>query len=178
MALKASVFIATSLDGYIAREDGGLDWLLGATQSTDDHGYAGFMASVDTLVMGRGTFDKVMTFGEWPYPNIRVVVVSTSLQQLPEGTPEGVELHPGPIPALLEHLQETEARSLYLDGGKLIQGFLREGLVDELTITRIPVLLGQGIALFGGLAKDVLLQHMRTTSYESGFVQSTYRVLR
>ncbi|MDR2307981.1 MAG: dihydrofolate reductase family protein [Paucimonas sp.] len=178
MALKASVFIATSLDGYIAREDGGLDWLLGATQSTDDHGYAGFMASVDTLVMGRGTFDKVMTFGEWPYPDIRVVVVSTSLQQLPEGTPERVELHPGPIPALLEHLQETEARSLYLDGGKLIQGFLREGLVDELTITRIPVLLGQGIALFGGLAKDVLLQHMRTTSYESGFVQSTYRVLR
>ena len=178
MPLKASVFIATSLDGYIAREDGGLDWLMGATQSADDHGYAGFMAGVDTLVMGRGTFDKVMTFGEWPYPETRVVVLSSSLEALPRGVSERVELHPGPIPALLEHLQATGAKSLYLDGGKLIQGFLREGLVDEMTITRIPVLLGQGIALFGGLAKDVLLQHMRTTSYESGFVQSTYRIVR
>ncbi|MBI6898830.1 dihydrofolate reductase [Pseudomonas putida] len=178
MPLKASVFIATSLDGYIAREDGGLDWLMGATQSTDDHGYAGFMAGVDTLVMGRGTFDKVMTFGEWPYADTRVVVVSASLEALPKGAPAQVELHPGPIPALLEHLEATGAKSLYLDGGKLIQGFLREGLVDEMTITRIPVLLGQGIPLFGGLAKDVLLQHMKTTSYESGFVQSTYRVVR
>ncbi|QWA27837.1 dihydrofolate reductase family protein [Pseudomonas sp. RC3H12] len=178
MPLKASVFIASSLDGFIAREDGGLDWLMGATQSSDDHGYAGFMAGVDTLVMGRGTFDKVMTFGEWPYPDTRVVVVSSTLEALPRGVSGRVELHPGPIPALLEHLQATGAKSLYLDGGKLIQGFLREGLVDELTITRIPVLLGQGIPLFGELAKDVLLQHMRTTSYESGFVQSTYRVVR
>ena len=178
MPLKASVFIATSLDGFIAREDGSLDWLMGATESADDHGYAGFMAGVDTLVMGRGTFDKVMTFGQWPYPDTRVVVVSASLPALPANAPGQVELHPGPIPELLEHLQATGAKSLYLDGGKLIQGFLREGLVNELTITRIPVLLGQGIPLFGELAKDVLLQHMKTTSYESGFVQSTYRVVR
>ena len=178
MPLKASVFIATSLDGFIAREDGSLDWLMGATSSSDDHGYGAFMASVDTLVMGRGTFDKVLTFGEWPYPNKRVVVLSETLKALPAGLGEGIELHPGPIPALLEHLTATGAKSLYLDGGKLIQGFLREGRVDELTITRIPVLLGRGIALFGELARDVLLQHLRTTSFESGFVQSTYRVVR
>lgn len=109
MPLKASVFIATSLDGYIAREDGGLDWLMGATQSADDHGYAGFMAGVDTLVMGRGTFDKVMTFGEWPYPDTRVVVVS-STEALPRGVPERVELHPGPIPALLSSTCRPRAR--------------------------------------------------------------------
>ncbi|CAM3918209.1 hypothetical protein CCOS865_00894 [Pseudomonas reidholzensis] len=178
MSLKTSVFIATSLDGFIAREDGSLDWLMGATSSTDDHGYAAFMASVDTLVMGRGTFDKVLTFGEWPYPQKRVVVLSGSLTALPAGLGEGVELHAGPISALLEHLAATGAKSLYLDGGKLIQGFLREGRVDELTITHIPVLLGGGIPLFGELARDVLLQHLRTTTFESGFVQSSYRVVR
>ncbi|HEN8800277.1 TPA: dihydrofolate reductase [Pseudomonas putida] len=176
MSIKASVFIATSLDGFIAREDGNIDWLLGATQSTDDHGYAAFMAGIDTLVMGRGTFDKVSSFDTWPYPDTRVVVVSTKLQALPAIPSAQVELHPGPIPALLEHLQASGATSIYVDGGKLIQGFLREGLISELTITRIPVLLGQGIALFGELMRDVPLQHLRTTSYASGFVQSTYQV--
>ncbi|MBO9551755.1 dihydrofolate reductase family protein [Pseudomonas sp.] len=178
MSFKASVFIATSLDGFIAREDGDIDWLLGATQSTDDHGYAAFMAGIDALVMGRGTFEKVAGFDAWLYPGTRVVVVSTTLQALPAIPGAQVELHPGPIPALLEHLQGSGANSLYVDGGKLIQGFLREGLINELTITRIPVLLGRGIPLFGELVKDVPLQHLRTTSYASGFVQSTYEVIK
>ncbi|MCY1183282.1 hypothetical protein D9M73_238900 [compost metagenome] len=87
-------------------------------------------------------------------------------------------MHPGPIADLLEHLRDTGARSLYLDGGQVVQSFLREGRVDELTITRIPVLLGSGIPLFGALAGDVKLQHVRSTTFENGFVQSTYRVLK
>ncbi|MHC6224001.1 dihydrofolate reductase family protein [Pseudomonas sp. X10] len=180
MPVRACVFIATSLDGFIAREDGSLDWLMGATSSSDDHGYDAFMASVDTLVMGRHTFEKVLTFGEWPYTQKRVVVLSRTLQAtaIPQGLGGPVEVHPGPLEDLLEHLQATGAKSLYLDGGKLIQGFLSEGRVDELTITYIPVLLGSGIPLFGALARDVPLQHVRTTTFENGFVQSTYRVVR
>lgn len=176
MTLKASVYIATSLDGFIARESGELDWLMVATTSSDDHGYAAYMASIDTLVMGRNTFEKVLTFGEWPYPHKRVVVLSSTLQQAHAGP--HVEVHPGPLAELIDYLQESGAKSLYLDGGQVVQSFLREGRVDELTITRIPVLLGSGIPLFGTLGKDVLLQHMRTTTFENGFVQSTYRVLR
>ncbi|MBM3107937.1 dihydrofolate reductase [Pseudomonas sp. P66] len=173
MTLKASVYIATSLDGFIARESGELDWLMVATTSSDDHGYAAYMASVDTLVMGRNTYEKVLTFGEWPYPHKRVVVLSSTL-----GAAPGVEVHPGPIADLVEHLRDTGAKSLYLDGGQVVQSFLREGRVDELTITRIPVLLGNGIPLFGALSKDVALQHMRSTTFENGFVQSTYRVIK
>ncbi|MCW2269712.1 dihydrofolate reductase family protein [Pseudomonas sp. JUb96] len=176
MTLKTSVYIATSLDGFIARESGELDWLMVATSSSDDHGYAAYMATIDTLVMGRNTFEKVLTFGEWPYPHKRVVVLSSTLSQADAG--QNVEVHPGPLADLLDYLQETGAKSLYLDGGKVIQSFLREGWLDELTITRIPVLLGSGISLFGALAEDVVLQHVRSTTFENGFVQSTYRIAR
>ncbi|QBF28506.1 dihydrofolate reductase [Pseudomonas tructae] len=176
MTLKASVYIATSLDGFIARESGELDWLMVATSSSDDHGYAAYMATIDTLVMGRNTFEKILTFGEWPYPHKRVVVLSSTLGAA--DVSNGVEVHPGPIAALVDYLRDTGAQSLYLDGGQVIQGFLREGRLDELTITRIPVLLGSGIPLFGTLAADVTLQHMRSTTFESGFVQSTYRVVK
>ncbi|CAK9887495.1 MULTISPECIES: dihydrofolate reductase family protein [Pseudomonas] len=176
MTLKTSVYIATSLDGFIARESGELDWLMVATSSSDDHGYAAYMATIDTLIMGRNTFEKVLTFGEWPYSHKRVVVLSSTLQ--PADMQHGVEVHPGPIAELVEYLSETGVKGLYLDGGQVIQSFLREGRLDELTITRIPVLLGSGIPLFGALEKDVTLQHMRSTTFESGFVQSTYRVLK
>ncbi|MDD1016992.1 dihydrofolate reductase family protein [Pseudomonas rubra] len=176
MTLKASVYIATSLDGFIARESGELDWLMVATSSSDDHGYAAYMATIDTLVMGRNTFEKILTFGEWSYPHKRVVVLSSTLGAA--DVANGVEVHPGPIAELVDYLRDTGAQSLYLDGGQVIQGFLREGRLDELTITRIPVLLGSGIPLFGALAADVTLQHLRSTTFESGFVQSTYRVLK
>ncbi len=179
MTLRASAFIATSLDGYIAREDGSLDWLIGATHSADDHGYTAFMATIDTLIMGRSTFEKVLIFGEWPYTAKRVVVLSSTLtrETIPQALQEAVEVHSGPIPALMDFLQGSGARSLYLDGGKVIQGFLRLGLLNEITITRIPVLIGSGIPLFGELERDIRLQHLKTTAYESGFVQSTYRVV-
>lgn len=181
MTINASVYIATSLDGFIARADGDLDWLTGAAASAgEDHGYAAFMASVDVLVMGRNTFEKVLTFGEWPYPGKRVAILSTSLKcgDIPASLGDAVEIHPGPIPELVRHLEATGSTSIYVDGGKVIQGFLREGLIDELTITRIPVLIGSGIPLFGALERDIRLTHVATRSYENGFVQSTYRVLK
>lgn len=179
MSIRFSVFIATSLDGFIARPDGNLDWLIGASDSTDDHGYADFMAGIDALVMGRNTFETALTFGEWPYPGRRVVVFSRTLtrQALPAALADAVELFSGSVAELAGYLECSGARSVYVDGGQLIQGFLRAGLIAEITLTRIPVLLGSGIPLFGPVPQDIHLEHVRTRTYESGFVQSTYRVL-
>ncbi|MES2369590.1 MAG: dihydrofolate reductase family protein [Pseudomonadota bacterium] len=179
MSIRFSVFIATSLDGFIARLDGNLDWLIGATDSTDDHGYADFMADIDALAMGRNTFETALTFGEWPYAGRRVVVFSRTLtrQALPAALADTVELFSGSVAELAGHLERSGARSVYVDGGQLIQGFLRAGLIGEITLTRIPVLLGSGISLFGPVPQDIQLEHVRTRAYESGFVQSTYRVI-
>lgn len=178
--IKSSVFIATSLDGFIARADGDLDWLLGATTSTDDHGYAAYMATIDTLVMGRASFEKVLTFGEWAYAGKRVVILSTTLgvRDIPQTLEGAVELHPGPVPELIDYLRATGSTSLYVDGGKVIQSFLKAGQIDEITITLIPVLIGTGIPLFGDAGGDIQLEHLRTKAFESGFVQSTYLVKR
>lgn len=177
-------FIAASVDGFIARPDGSLDWLPGATPHSppapvgEDHGYAALMARVDTLVMGRGTFDTVRDFTPWPYAGTRVVVLSRTLHahDLPASLAGHVEVHPGPVEALARDLHG--ARGVYVDGGVTIQGFLRAGLLDELTVTRIPVLLGAGRPLFGVLDADVPLRHVRTAAFPSGFVQSSYAPIR
>jgi len=176
MRPKVSVYIATSLDGFIARENGDIEWLHeGPHLEGEDFGYAAFMGSVDVLVMGRRSFEKVLTFGEWPYTK-RVVVLSSGEVAIPErlsGKVEGTSLPPA---ALLDRLSKEGATHVYLDGGVTIQRFLAEGLVDELTITRIPVLLGQGLPLFGPLGKDVRLDHVETRAFDNGFVQSKYRI--
>lgn len=180
MPLRASAFIATSLDGFIARPDGALDWLPGAGDAgapADDHGYAAYMADVDAIVWGRKTYEVVMGFDmPWPYDGRRVVVLSTTLREsdLPGRVRGKLELHPGPIPALAAHLEASGARHAYVDGGQVVQGFLREGLLDAITVTRIPILIGTGIPLFGDVGRDVPLRHVRTVAYDSGFVQSTY----
>jgi dihydrofolate reductase len=180
--MKASVYIATSLDGYIARENGALDWLPGSSgdgrEGGSDYGYQAFFDSIDVLVMGRNTFEMVLSFGQWPYGRKRVVVLSRSLTRLTGLVPETVELRSGSPAELWAELQASGARHLYVDGGKTIQGFLDAGLIDEITITRIPVLIGRGIPLFGDLAKDIPLQHLRTEVFESGLVQSRYAVDR
>lgn len=178
MGIKASFFIATSLDGYIARQDGNIDWLVGATDSTDDHGYSDYMSTIDTLVMGRNTYEKVLTFEHWPYKGKRVIVLSRTLtsQDIPEALASDVEVHPGPVSELVAFLEASNSSHIYVDGGKVIQSFLADGLIGELTITRIPVIIGSGIPLFGETNRDIRLQHVKTISYESGFVQSTYQV--
>lgn len=179
---NCSVFIATSLDGFIARNSGSIDWLEKANESVapgEDCGYSKFMADVDALVMGRNTFEQVLTFDPWPYDSIPVVaVLSKRGIALPSGLPPGVSVTNEAPRTLVERLTEQGARKIYVDGGLAIQSFLATGLIDDITITVIPVLLGSGKPLFGPLPADVRLAHENTTVFEFGFVQSRYRVIR
>ena len=178
--MKASVYIATSLDGFIARANGDLDWLTSEqdTQSDDDYGYQAFMDTVDGVVMGRNTFEKVLTFDAWPYSGKKVVVLSKRLSAIPLHLSASVELlHLAPN-EVVAHLTARGVRHLYIDGGQTIQGFLNAGLITDLIITRIPILIGDGIPLFGPLNRDIKLMHIETRQYENGFVQSRYGIPR
>jgi dihydrofolate reductase len=177
MALKASVYIGISLDGFIARKDGGLDFL-DHDAGGEDYGYQAFFDSVDTLVMGRGTYDKVLTFGEWSYEDKPVIVLTRSLKDsaVPPHLQGRVEFSAAPPRELVKALEAAGVRHIYVDGGQVIQAFLREGLIQELTLSVIPVLIGEGIPLFGALSKDIRLRHLETTAFASGLVQSRYRV--
>ena len=178
MSIKASVFIATSLDGFIARANGDLDWLTGAQSASteQDYGYQEFIDTVDTIVLGRNTFELVLTFDTWPYSDKQVVVLSSKPSAVPSHLVDDVEWLSLPPQRLAERLAAQGATHLYVDGGKTIQGFMNAGLIDELTITRVPILIGTGVPLFGPLGHDVKLTHITTRQFENGFVQSMYRV--
>lgn len=174
-----SVFIAASLDGFIAREDGNLDWLDAANKTVpegEDCGYNGFMESVDILIMGRKTYEKVLTFGKWPYGDKRVIVLSSGKIDFPEDMAHNVSWSSESPKTLWDRLSKEGAKRLCIDGGVTIQRFLSQGLIDDLTITIIPVLLGSGRPLFGGLKTDISLKHKATRTYDFGFVQLTYEV--
>jgi dihydrofolate reductase len=171
--VKASVFIATSLDGFIARADGSIDWL--PTTGVEEHGYDAFIATVDALVMGRKTYETVLAFDSWPYGDKPVFVLSTKpLATAPPGV--AVEHMSGPPAEIVSQLAARGVRHIYVDGGITIQRFLQAGLIQRLIITRIPVLLGSGIPLFGPLPHDIVLRHVGTRQYASGLVQSEYVV--
>ena len=182
--MKASVYIATSLDGFIARDDGGLDWLPGAdpdengNAEREDYGYRDFLDSVDVLVMGRKSYEKVLSFGEWPYDGKRVIVLSSGTVEIPSGLASTVECRSSSPSDLVDDLAEAGVTHIYLDGGNTIQRFLNEGLIQQLIITRIPILIGSGIPLFGPLADDMTLHHVATRQFPSGPVQSRYEVRR
>ena len=172
--MKISVFVGTSVDGFIARPDGGLDFL--PAGGGEPHGYDEFIATVDTIVIGRKTFETVLGFDAWPYGTKRVVVLSSrplDLSALRAGRVEQMAGAPADIVAVLA---ATGTRHVYVDGGVTIQGFLHAGLVQRLVVTRVPVLIGQGIPLFGSLPHDVRLRHVATRPYASGLVQSEYEV--
>lgn len=175
--MTISVFVGASVDGFIARQDGALDWL---PVDGEAHGYDEFMATVDTLVIGRKTFEVVLGFEGWPYGDKRVVVLSSQALDLATALARGgsVEHMDGPPEEVVARLAVRGAQHLYVDGGVTIQRFLRAGLVDRLVITRVPVLIGSGIPLFGELPADVRLRHVATRSYASGLVQSEYEVER
>jgi len=176
---KVSVYVGASLDGYIARENGDIDWLNDANAlvpAGEDCGYHEFMSSVDVLVMGRTTFEQVLTFGEWPYASKPVVVLSSNPIAIPDELP-GAVTHSSEAPVeLCSRLSADGAKHLYIDGGITIQRFLASGLVNEITVTVIPIILGAGKPLFGPLAADVELKHVDTKVYDFGFVQSKYAV--
>jgi dihydrofolate reductase len=172
--MKASVFIATSLDGFIARPNDDLDWL--PPGGGEEHGYEEFMATVDALVIGRRSFEKVLTFDQWPYGEKPVFVLS-SRQLAPAPTGAVVERMSGTPTDVVSQLAARGVRHIYVDGGITIQRFLQAGLIQRLVITRIPVLLGAGIPLFGSLRQDIVLRHVGTRQYASGMVQSEYLVV-
>ena len=171
--MKASVFIATSLDGYIAREDGAIDWL---PPNPEPHGYDEFIASIDAIVIGRKTFEAVLGFGGWAYGKTPVVVLSSNASALkaPEGA--NCDFMSGDPREIVAVLERRGINHIYVDGGITIQRFLEAGLIQRLIITRIPVLLGSGIPLFGPLSHDVQLTHVATKSFGGGLVQSEYMV--
>jgi dihydrofolate reductase len=172
--VTASVFVGTSLDGFIARLGGQFDFL--PADGGEPHGFAEFLASVDAVVMGSGTFDVVLSLDPWPYGEKPVIVLSTRpLERTPAG--RAVERMAGPPAEVVSRLEARGLRSIYVDGGITIQRFLEAGLIQRLVITRVPVLIGSGIPLFGPLSRDVALRHVATRSLAGGLVQSEYVVV-
>ena len=171
------IYIATSLDGYIARKDGDLEWLLNIeTHEIDgDYGYDEFLKNIDAIVMGRGTFDFIKQIEPWVYQQ-PVYVLSTSMKEIdiPLNIKGKIELLSNSPEEIVRNLKKKNLNNLYIDGGKAIQSFLKAGLIDEMIITRIPILLGSGIPLFGELSNDILWKHKQTITYENGLVKSHY----
>jgi dihydrofolate reductase len=171
--VRASVFVGTSLDGFIARANGDFDFL--PPGGGEPHGYDEFMATVDALVMGRKTFETVLRFDTWPYADKPVFVLSTRpLASVPGGAV--VERMAGAPAAIVSQLADRGIGHIYVDGGITIQRFLEAGLIQRLIITRVPVLIGTGTPLFGAVKRDIALTHVATRQYASGLVQSEYVV--
>ena len=166
-------YIACSLDGYIARADGSLDWLTGLpTPAGEDYGYAGFMAGIDAILMGRVTYDTVRGFPDWPY-TLPVRVLTRNPDRLAP-PPAGAEVRPvaGPLAAVLAGLAAEGFARVYADGGQTLSALLRAGLLDRLTVTRVPVLLGAGLPLFSDTGPERRLAVLATRVWPNGFVQT------
>ena len=168
------VYIATSLDGFIADADGGIDWLMNVPNPEgSDFGFSDFMERVDGLIMGRNTYEKVLTFGEWPYAK-KVFVLSNSLSKVADNMKDKIEIINGNLKEIVGKLKERGFNNLYVDGGQVIQNFLRENLIDEMIITRVPTLLGGGIPLFGELTNPINFSKVETTQLTDILVKSHY----
>ena len=186
--MRCSVFIATSADGFIARKNGNVDWLQNSgKQDVDmgadaDMGFHAFMDSVDCLVMGRNTMEMIaamdLTDDQWPYGETKIFVLSQSLQQLPDSMKARAELVSGDIPSLMAHCESLGLKHAYIDGGKTIQSFLALGLISHMTITQVPVLLGEGIPLFSGLKQEIKLANPNVTVFPNDYVQLCYELGR
>jgi dihydrofolate reductase len=174
--LSNIVFIATSLDGCIADKDGGLDWLQSMPNPDNlDFGWADFFDRIDALVMGRKTFEKVCSFDcDWPYSK-PVFVLSNSMKSIPEGYKGKAETIKGSLSEILESIHQKGYKHLYIDGGVTVQSFLKEDLIDEMIITVIPILLGDGIQLFGELPKPMEFEYVKTEVFLNAIVQNHYR---
>ncbi len=169
--------MAVSLDGFIARPDGSVDWLdLPGEDENEDYGFTAFMDEVDALVMGRNTYDTLLGFGAWPYGDTPLIV----LTHRPVGPPDGRPVETSDL-APIEVVAELSARGfshLYVDGGATVRSFLDAGLIDRITLTTIPVILGDGIRLFEAGGPETPLRHVDTVVYPNGLVQTTHDVVR
>lgn len=176
MKTVCSVFVGVSLDGFIARPDGGLDWLEGdGTTELGDHDYEAFIGGIDAIVMGRNSFETVMSFATWPYTK-KVIVLSSRALDLTAARTRGadVELLNASPEELIAALASRGLFNLYVDGGVTVQRFLRAGLIDRIIVTRLPVLIGQGVPLFGALQKDIRLKLVASRTFPGGLVQTEY----
>jgi dihydrofolate reductase len=171
------VFIGTSLDGFIARSDGSLDWLILPEHKDEDHGYAAFIRDIDAIVMGRGSYEAVLGFDAWPYDK-PVLVLSRQLAgtEPPDALRGKVSFADLAPRAAMEHLGRQGATRVYVDGGQIVQAFLRDGLIADMVISHVPVLIGEGRSLFGATGGDIAFLHEETRSFPSGLVQSRYRL--
>ncbi len=187
MPLQKSVNIAISLDGFIAREDNAIDWLDRFNKLVpegEDCGFGEFMASVDCIAMGSGTFRKILSFNlspeQWPYGDAKILVLSRSNVDIPVYLQDRVEQSSAPIEKIVSKLESEDYQRLYVDGGITIQRFLAAGLLDDITLTVIPTLIGKGKPLFSNKIfsydTDIDLELIATKQYEFGFTQLTYKV--
>ncbi|MCC5905088.1 MAG: dihydrofolate reductase [Balneolaceae bacterium] len=176
---KCSVYIAASLDGFIARPDGDIEWLHNpdyGPMGNDGLSYEQFISGIDALVMGRNTFEKVLEFDPWPYVSTPVAVLTSRPLEIPGKLEQKVIPVSGEPEKVVQELAGKGFRNLYIDGGLTIQQFLEAGLIDKITITQIPVLLGDGIPLFGKMDNETQLSLIDTTAYKNGFVQFRYEI--
>ena len=170
--ITGHVFIATSLDGFVARKDHQIDWLIKQKTSGEDYGYDDFMKSVDGIVMGSGSYKTVLTFGDWPYKKPVVIMSKTLVQSdIPEELKDKVNLTDLDPPELMESLQKDGWSCAYIDGGKVVQSFIRYGLIEDFILTTVPILIGSGIRLFGEINSDIDLSLIDSKPLKSGLVQ-------
>lgn len=175
------VYIATSIDRFIARSDGSLDWLSDPNAEPDEEPtkmWDAFIASIDHIVMGRNTFEKVLEFGFWPYEGTPLTVVSKTLTEIPERLEGKARISSLEPTALLQQLAEEGCRKVYVDGGLTIQSFLRLDLIDEMVLTTLPILLGKGVPLFGENEIETNWEHSDTVVFSDRMVMSSYRRCR
>lgn len=184
--MKCSVFIGCSFDGFIAREDGAIDWMDTAGKpdveipDNPDLGFSEFISNIDCLVMGSNTLKKLSSFNlsadQWPYGDTRIIALSKSLQEVPENLCGNAEIFSGDIPELIQSLENEGYKHAYVDGGRVIQSFLKLKLMNEMTITLLPILIGKGISLFADLPEDIHLELMHAQTFPNDFIQTTFRV--
>ena len=183
--MKCSVYIATSVDGYIATPDGGVDWLhtagnLKADMGSEDMGFQSFMDSVDCMIMGRKCMEMIssmnLTPEQWPYGDMRIVVLSNTVKEPPENLLGKIEMYSGDIQDLIIKLEICGLKHAYIDGGSTITSFINLKLINEMTITKVPVLLGGGIPLFGKINKSVKLENAKASAFPNEFIQVKYSV--
>lgn len=174
--MRNKIFIATSFDGYIADENGGIDWLTNIlSPSGSDGGFSKFIESIDAILMGRNTFEKVLSFGiEWPYSK-KVFVWTNTLKAVPAHLDEKVEIMRGDIHQILRSIHQRGFSNLYVDGGRTIQSFMQENLIHEITVTVAPIILGRGIPLFKSIPR-IELRHLSTQTFDNGMVQLKYEI--
>lgn len=177
--MKASVFVGVSVDGFLARSNGAVDFL--PDEGGESHGFEEFWASVDVVVIGRNTYEWVYNYGGWVYGKKRIVVLSSRTLDFTEvrqrASDVNVEQITGEPAEVVAKLEASGVKHAYIDGGVTIQRFLRAGLIQRLIVTRVPVLIGQGIPLFGTLPHDIKLRHVATQTYATGLVKTEYEVV-